>query len=177
MIGPTGVGKTEIARRLAKLANSPFIKVEASKFTEVGYVGREVDSIIRDLLDMAIKLVREDQMEKVRVERPKRAAEERVLDALIPPTKVPVSEDAVQLVEDKTDGPARKKFRRMLREGVLDKQEIDIDVSTSIGVEIFGPPGLEEMTNQLQSMMQSMGSQKKPRAQGNGRAGDETADR
>lgn len=158
MIGPTGVGKTEIARRLAKLANSPFIKVEASKFTEVGYVGREVDSIIRDLLDMAIKLVREDQMEKVRV-KAEAAAEERVLDALIPPPRSS-SEDAVQLVEDKTDGPARKKFRRMLREGVLDKQEIDIDVSTSIGVEIFGPPGLEEMTNQLQSMMQSMGSQK-----------------
>ncbi len=158
MIGPTGVGKTEIARRLAKLANSPFIKVEASKFTEVGYVGREVDSIIRDLLDMAIKLVREDQMEKVRV-KAEAAAEERVLDALIPPPRSS-SDDAVQLAEDKTDGPARKKFRRMLREGVLDKQEIDIDVSTSIGVEIFGPPGLEEMTNQLQSMMQSMGSQK-----------------
>ena len=158
MIGPTGVGKTEIARRLAKLANSPFIKVEASKFTEVGYVGREVDSIIRDLLDMAIKLVREDQMEKVRV-KAEAAAEERVLDALIPPPRSS-SEDIVQHAEDKTDGPARKKFRRMLREGVLDKQEIDIDVSTSIGVEIFGPPGLEEMTNQLQSMMQSMGSQK-----------------
>ena len=158
MIGPTGVGKTEIARRLAKLANSPFIKVEASKFTEVGYVGREVDSIIRDLLDMAIKLVREDQMEKVRV-KAEAAAEERVLDALIPPPRTS-SEDAIQHAEDKTDGPARKKFRRMLREGVLDKQEIDIDVSTSIGVEIFGPPGLEEMTNQLQSMMQSMGSQK-----------------
>ena len=158
MIGPTGVGKTEIARRLAKLANSPFIKVEASKFTEVGYVGREVDSIIRDLLDMAIKLVREDQMEKVRV-KAEAAAEERVLDALIPPPRSS-SEDVVHHVEDKTDGPARKKFRRMLREGVLDKQEIDIDVSTSIGVEIFGPPGLEEMTNQLQSMMQSMGSQK-----------------
>lgn len=158
MIGPTGVGKTEIARRLAKLANSPFIKVEASKFTEVGYVGREVDSIVRDLLDMAIKLVREEQMERVRV-KAEAAAEERVLDALITPPRSG-SDDSGQITEDKTDGPARKKFRQMLREGVLDKQEIDIDVSTSIGVEIFGPPGLEEMTNQLQSMMQSMGTQK-----------------
>ncbi len=156
MIGPTGVGKTEIARRLAKLANAPFIKVEASKFTEVGYVGREVDSIVRDLLDMAIKLVREDRVDRVRVQA-EAAAEERVLDALIPPPRKN-SDDAE--ADSKQDGPGRRKCRQMLREGTLDKQEIDIDLSTSVGVEIFGPPGLEEMTNQLQNMMQSMGTQK-----------------
>jgi len=156
MIGPTGVGKTEIARRLAKLANAPFIKVEASKFTEVGYVGREVDSIIRDLLDMAIKLVREDRVERVRVQA-EAAAEERVLDALIPPPRSNSDSDAL---EDRQDGPGRKKCRQMLREGVLDNQEIEIDLNMSVGVEIFGPPGLEEMTNQLQSMMQNMGPQK-----------------
>ena len=156
MIGPTGVGKTEIARRLAKLANAPFIKVEASKFTEVGYVGREVDSIIRDLLDMAIKLVREDRVERVRVQA-EAAAEERVLDALIPP---PRNNSDDEEFEGKQDGPGRRKCRQMLREGTLDKQEIEIDLNTSVGVEIFGPPGLEEMTNQLQSMMQNMGTQK-----------------
>ena len=156
MIGPTGVGKTEIARRLAKLANAPFIKVEASKFTEVGYVGREVDSIVRDLLDMAIKLVREDRVDRVRVQA-EAAAEERVLDALIPPPRN--NSDGIE-AENKQDGPGRKKCRQMLREGTLDKQEIDIDLNTSVGVEIFGPPGLEEMTNQLQNMMQSMGTQK-----------------
>ncbi len=156
MIGPTGVGKTEIARRLAKLANAPFIKVEASKFTEVGYVGREVDSIVRDLLDMAVKLVREDRVERVKVQA-EAAAEERVLDALIPPPRANSEDEAAN---GKQDGPGRKKCRQMLREGTLDKQEIDIDLNTSVGVEIFGPPGLEEMTNQLQSMMQNMGTQK-----------------
>ncbi len=156
MIGPTGVGKTEIARRLARLANAPFIKVEASKFTEVGYVGREVDSIIRDLLDMAIKLVREECVEKVKVQA-EAAAEERVLDALLPPPRKKTEDD---LNEEREDGPGRKKLRQMLREGTLDKQEIDIDFNATVGVEIFGPPGLEEMTNQLQSMMQNMGGQK-----------------
>ena len=156
MIGPTGVGKTEIARRLARLANAPFIKVEASKFTEVGYVGREVDSIIRDLLDMAIKLVREECVEKVKVQA-EAAAEERVLDALLPPPRKKSDDDEN---EDREDGPGRKKLRQMLREGTLDKQEIDIDFNATVGVEIFGPPGLEEMTNQLQSMMQNMGGQK-----------------
>ncbi|MYD78573.1 MAG: ATP-dependent protease ATPase subunit HslU [Gammaproteobacteria bacterium] len=157
MIGPTGVGKTEIARRLARLANAPFIKVEASKFTEVGYVGREVDSIIRDLLDMAIKLVREECVEKVKVQA-EAAAEERVLDALLPPQRKKSDDD--DLNEEREDGPGRKKLRQMLREGTLDKQEIDIDFNATVGVEIFGPPGLEEMTNQLQSMMQNMGGQK-----------------
>ncbi len=156
MIGPTGVGKTEIARRLAKLAHAPFIKVEASKFTEVGYVGREVDSIVRDLLDMAIKLVREESLELVRVQA-EAAAEERVLDELLPQPRNQHGENQED-EQEKPDGKGRQKLRRMLREGVLDKKEIDIDVSTSIGVEIFGPPGLEEMTNQLQSMMQNMGS-------------------
>ena len=156
MIGPTGVGKTEIARRLARLANAPFIKVEASKFTEVGYVGREVDSIIRDLLDMAIKLVREECVEKVKVQA-EAAAEERVLDALLPPPRKKSDDD---VNEEREDGPGRKKLRQMLREGTLDKQEIDIDFNATVGVEIFGPPGLEEMTNQLQSMMQNMGGQK-----------------
>lgn len=156
MIGPTGVGKTEIARRLARLANAPFIKVEASKFTEVGYVGREVDSIIRDLLDMAIKLVREECVEKVKVQA-EAAAEERVLDALLPPPRKKSDDDEN---EEREDGPGRKKLRQMLREGTLDKQEIDIDFNATVGVEIFGPPGLEEMTNQLQSMMQNMGGQK-----------------
>lgn len=156
MIGPTGVGKTEIARRLARLANAPFIKVEASKFTEVGYVGREVDSIIRDLLDMSIKLVREECVEKVKVQA-EAAAEERVLDALLPPPRKKSEDDQN---EEREDGPGRKKLRQMLREGTLDKQEIDIDFNATVGVEIFGPPGLEEMTNQLQSMMQNMGGQK-----------------
>ena len=156
MIGPTGVGKTEIARRLARLANAPFIKVEASKFTEVGYVGREVDSIIRDLLDMSIKLVREECVEKVKVQA-EAAAEERVLDALLPPPRKKSEDDQS---EEREDGPGRKKLRQMLREGTLDKQEVDIDFNATVGVEIFGPPGLEEMTNQLQSMMQNMGGQK-----------------
>ncbi len=156
MIGPTGVGKTEIARRLARLANAPFIKVEASKFTEVGYVGREVDSIIRDLLDMSIKLVREECVEKVKVQA-EAAAEERVLDALLPPPRKKSEDDQN---EEREDGPGRKKLRQMLREGTLDKQEVDIDFNATVGVEIFGPPGLEEMTNQLQSMMQNMGGQK-----------------
>jgi ATP-dependent HslUV protease ATP-binding subunit HslU len=148
MIGPTGVGKTEIARRLAKLARAPFIKVEATKFTEVGYVGREVDSIIRDLADVAIKLVREEEMHKVS-HRAADAAEERVLDALLPGTR-----DGIQSGSEKE---TRQKFRKKLREGDLDDREIEIQVSAvPMGVEIMAPPGMEEMTSQLQSMFQNM---------------------
>ena len=150
MIGPTGVGKTEISRRLAKLAKAPFIKVEATKFTEVGYVGREVDSIIRDLADMSIKMMREDAMEKVRP-RAEDSAEEEVLDLLIPPARD----------KDRDDSAARQKFRKLLREGKLNDKEVEIEIgSGSVGVEIFAPPGMEEMTNQLQGMFQSMGGQK-----------------
>lgn len=160
MIGPTGVGKTEIARRLAKLANAPFIKVEATKFTEVGYVGKEVDSIIRDLTDSAVKMVRLQSIEKNRY-RAEEMAEERILDVLIPPAKnnwgqaEPVDEPS----------PARQAFRKKLREGQLDDKEIEIEVSAApMGVEIMAPPGMEEMTNQLQSMFQNLAGQKqKPR--------------
>ncbi|MDA7961169.1 MAG: ATP-dependent protease ATPase subunit HslU [Gammaproteobacteria bacterium] len=151
MIGPTGVGKTEISRRLAKLAHAPFIKVEATKFTEVGYVGREVDSIIRDLADMAVKMVRESAMEKVRA-RAEDAAEEQVLDLLLPPARDAGAEK---------DGAARQRFRKKLREGGLDDAEVEIEVgASSVGVEIFAPPGMEEMTSQLQSMFQNMGGQR-----------------
>jgi ATP-dependent HslUV protease ATP-binding subunit HslU len=148
MIGPTGVGKTEIARRLAKLANAPFIKVEATKFTEVGYVGREVDSIIRDLTDMAVKMNREEAMIHVK-DKALDAAEERVLDALLPP---PRDTDTSEV-----SSATRQKFRKMLREGKLDDKQIEIDVNESrVGVEIMAPPGMEEMTSQLQSMFQNM---------------------
>lgn len=152
MIGPTGVGKTEIARRLAKLANAPFIKVEATKFTEVGYVGKEVDSIIRDLTDSAMKLVRQTEIEKNRF-RAEEAAEERILDALLPPAKNQWGE-----VENQdNNNSTRQIFRKKLREGQLDDREIEIDVSTpSMGVEIMAPPGMEEMTSQLQSMFQNL---------------------
>ena len=150
MMGPTGVGKTEIARRLANLAKAPFIKVEATKFTEVGYVGREVDSIVRDLADIGIKLTRETEMQKVR-HRAEDAAEDRVLDALLP---MPEGSD-----RDEPD--TRQKFRKMLREGKLDDKEIEIDVqAASVGVEIMAPPGMEEMTSQLQGLFQNMGSQR-----------------
>jgi ATP-dependent HslUV protease ATP-binding subunit HslU len=148
MMGPTGVGKTEIARRLAKLAGAPFIKVEATKFTEVGYVGREVDSIVRDLTDVAVKLTRETEMAKVR-HRAEDSAEERVLDALLPP--------AVHSESEETD--TRQKFRKMLREGKLDDKEIEIELQApTMGVEIMAPPGMEEMTSQLQNMFQNMGN-------------------
>lgn len=155
MIGPTGVGKTEIARRLAKLANAPFIKVEATKFTEVGYVGRDVESIIRDLVDMSIKMTREREMNKVRY-RAEEAAEERILDILLPRARV----DAV--VEDKDDMPeTRQKFRKKLREGQLDDREITVELSMpSVGVEIMAPPGMEEMSSQLQSMFQNMAGER-----------------
>jgi ATP-dependent HslUV protease ATP-binding subunit HslU len=151
MIGPTGVGKTEIARRLAKLAQAPFIKVEATKFTEVGYVGREVDSIVRDLVDMSIKMVRESALANVAM-RAEDAAEERLLDVLLPGPR------------DTTDAnnDTRQRFRKKLREGELDEREVEIDLQApSVGVEIMAPPGMEEMTNQLQSMFQNMSSGKR----------------
>jgi ATP-dependent HslUV protease ATP-binding subunit HslU len=155
MIGPTGVGKTEIARRLAKLANAPFIKVEATKFTEVGYVGRDVESIIRDLADAALKLARETAMDKVR-HRAEDAAEERILDALLPgPRSLAPDEDAG------SESDTRQKFRKRLREGALDDREIEVELSvTPVGVEIMAPPGMEEMTSQLQDMFQNMGGKR-----------------
>jgi ATP-dependent HslUV protease ATP-binding subunit HslU len=144
MIGPTGVGKTEIARRLAKLARAPFIKVEATKFTEVGYVGRDVDSIVRDLLDMAVKMMREEAVTRV-ADRAKDAAEDRLLDSLLPG----------QRTDDGRD--TRQRFRKMLREGELDEREVEVDVAApTVGVEIMAPPGMEEMTNQLQSLFQNL---------------------
>ena len=156
MIGPTGVGKTEISRRLARLAKAPFIKVEATKFTEVGYVGREVDSIVRDLMDVAVKMTREEEMSKVRF-RAEDAAEERILDALLPsPSR------GVGFTTDTEPAPAdsdtRQKFRKMLREGKLDDKEIEIEVhAVPVGVEIMAPPGMEEMTSQLQGMFANLG--------------------
>jgi len=152
MIGPTGVGKTEIARRLAKLAKAPFLKVEATKFTEVGYVGRDVESIIRDLADAAIKIAREEQMRSVK-HRAEDAAEERILDALLRPARG----------EEESEGQnaTRQLFRKKLREGDLDDKEIEIEVSAvSVGVEIMAPPGMEEMTSQLQNMFSNLGSEK-----------------
>lgn len=162
MIGPTGVGKTEIARRLARLARAPFIKVEATKFTEVGYVGREVDSIVRDLVDMAVKMTREEEIEKVRP-RAEDTAEERVLDILLPPARsAEWSGESNSAAGAGEDGAARQRFRKMLREGDLDDKEIEIEISTSsIGVEIMAPPGMEEMTSQLQGMFQNLGGKKK----------------
>lgn len=148
MIGPTGVGKTEIARRLARLANAPFIKVEATKFTEVGYVGRDVESIVRDLVESAVKLLREQEVQRVK-QMAEDATEERILDALLPPARDSEGQD--------TESTARQIFRKKLREGELDDKEIDIEVSaTPVGVEIMAPPGMEEMTNQLQSMFSNM---------------------
>ncbi|MDE0457693.1 MAG: ATP-dependent protease ATPase subunit HslU [Chromatiales bacterium] len=162
MIGPTGVGKTEIARRLARLAGAPFIKVEATKFTEVGYVGRDVESIVRDLTDVAVKLGRERETEKVR-RRAEDAAEDRILDILLRPARAGVASVGGGDGADGGDGSAstRQKFRKMLREGKLDEREIEIELSTpAIGVEIMAPPGMEEMTSQLQSMFQNLGGGK-----------------
>jgi ATP-dependent HslUV protease ATP-binding subunit HslU len=153
MIGPTGVGKTEIARRLARLAKAPFIKVEATKFTEVGYVGREVDSIVRDLVEISVKMTREEEISKVRP-RAADAAEERVLDILLPKAQ------GAGFTAETTprDGDTRQRFRKMLREGDLDDREIEIEVrAASMGVEIMAPPGMEEMTQQLQGMFQNLG--------------------
>ncbi|MEC9329062.1 MAG: ATP-dependent protease ATPase subunit HslU [Pseudomonadota bacterium] len=162
MIGPTGVGKTEIARRLARLARAPFIKVEATKFTEVGYVGREVDSIIRDLVDMAVKMTREEAFERVKP-RAEDAAEERILDVLLPPAREIDSEDSGSGGETpENEGAARQRFRKLFREGKLDEKEIEIEVKgPTVGVEIMGPPGMEEMTSQLQGMFQNIGGQQK----------------
>src|SRR5574340_476398 len=157
MIGPTGVGKTEIARRLAKLANAPFIKVEATKFTEVGYVGRDVDSIIRDLVEMAIKQTREQETRKVR-HRAEDHAEERILDALLPPAREAWGSESAKEEENAT----RQKFRKMLREGKLDDKEIDIDVAAAQPhMEIFAPPGMEDMTSQIQNLFQNIGGGKR----------------
>ena len=157
MIGATGIGKTEISRRLARLAKAPFIKVEATKFTEVGYVGREVDSIIRDLVDVAVKITREAEMEKVK-HRAEDAAEERVLDALLPPSPGLESKNGQN---DSSMNDTRQKFRKMLREGKLDEKEIEIEIqATPVGIEIMAPPGMEEMTNQLQGMFQNLSNSK-----------------
>ncbi|AMW16350.1 HslU--HslV peptidase ATPase subunit [Glaesserella parasuis] len=154
MIGPTGVGKTEIARRLAKLANAPFIKVEATKFTEVGYVGKEVDSIIRDLANVSMKLVRQQAVEKNRM-RVQDAAEDRILDVLLPPAK-----DQWGNVQESDNTSTRQIFRKKLREGLLDDREIEIDVAAQVSVEIMTPPGMEEMTSQLQSLFEGMSPNK-----------------
>ncbi|WP_455198398.1 ATP-dependent protease ATPase subunit HslU [Kaarinaea lacus] len=159
MIGPTGVGKTEIARRLARLANAPFVKVEATKFTEVGYVGRDVESIIRDLVDISIKMTRETEMQKVRF-RAEEAAEERILDTLLRPARDSSFGFGTEpQATAESDSGTRQKFRKKLREGDLDDKEIEIEVAASpIGVEIMSPPGMEEMTSQLQGLFQNMGS-------------------
>ena len=163
MIGPTGVGKTEIARRLARLANAPFIKVEATKFTEVGYVGRDVDSIIRDLAETAVKDERVNAMRLVR-DRALDAAEDRILDVLLPPARVGVTEGNPRGTGETApeESTTRQKFRKKLREGELDDKEIDIEVSApSASMEIFAPPGMEELTQQIQGMFQNMGGGKK----------------
>ena len=150
MIGPTGVGKTEIARRLARLANAPFVKVEATKFTEVGYVGRDVESIVRDLVDVAVKMYREQEVSRVRF-RAEEAAEERILDILLPPARD---------TETDSSSSTRQLLRKKLREGDLDDKEIEVEISSSSpGMEIMAPPGMEEMTNQLQSMFSNMSRQ------------------
>lgn len=159
MIGPTGVGKTEIARRLAKLAEAPFVKVEATKFTEVGYVGRDVESIIRDLIDIAVKMAREGAMLNVR-ERAEAAAEERILNALLPTPRATFAGEPHE--PQPADSATRQLYREKLQRGELDQKEIDLDVSvSSIGVEIMAPPGMEEMTSQLQSMFQHLSSERK----------------
>jgi len=162
MIGPTGVGKTEIARRLAKLADAPFIKVEATKFTEVGYVGRDVDSIIRDLADVAVNMLRDKEMEAVKAKAHDRA-EDRILDALLPePRQVGFGTDAQADTKDSGNSTTRQMFRKKLREGELDDKEIELELQqVNLGVEIMAPPGMEEMTNQLQNMFSNLGNGRK----------------
>ncbi len=158
MIGPTGVGKTEIARRLARLANAPFIKVEATKFTEVGYVGRDVESIIRDLAEVAIKQTRDQEIEKLKF-RAEDASEDRVLDILLPPPRSSGLEG--ERTSSEPESSTRQKFRKKLREGDLNDKEIEVELSgPNLGVEIMAPPGMEEMTQQLQGMFQNMGQKK-----------------
>ena len=158
MIGPTGVGKTEIARRLAKLADAPFIKIEATKFTEVGYVGRDVDTIVRDLAEMAVKQTRESEMKKVRA-KAEDAAEDRLLDVLIPPPR-----DIGFSQPEEKDSNARQAFRKKLREGQLDDKEIELEVSAGTpSMDIMGPPGMEDMTEQIRSMFAGLGQGKKHR--------------
>jgi len=158
MIGPTGVGKTEIARRLARLADAPFIKVEATKFTEVGYVGRDVDTIVRDLVEVSVKQTREAAMRRVRT-RAEDAAEERILDALLPGPRHAGAFEARDADAGSADGATRQKFRKLLREGNLDEREIEIEVATAApGVEFLAPPGMEELTSQIQSMFQNLSS-------------------
>ncbi|OYV38002.1 MAG: HslU--HslV peptidase ATPase subunit, partial [Thiomonas sp. 20-64-5] len=157
MIGPTGVGKTEIARRLATLANAPFVKVEATKFTEVGYVGKDVESIIRDLADVAYKLTREQAVKRVRTQAEDRA-EDRILDALLPRRQAPAdwSHDPAPAIDSDT----RQKLRKQLREGALDEREIELETAMNVGVEIMSPPGMEEMGSQLRQMFQNLGGGK-----------------
>ncbi|MFC5742245.1 ATP-dependent protease ATPase subunit HslU [Dyella tabacisoli] len=157
MIGPTGVGKTEIARRLATLANAPFVKVEATKFTEVGYVGKDVESIIRDLADVAYKLTRDQAIKRVRSQAEDRA-EDRILDALLPRRQTPTdwSHDPAPAIDNDT----RQKLRKQLREGALDEREIELDFAMNVGVDIMSPPGMEEMGQQLRQMFQNLGSSK-----------------
>ena len=157
MIGPTGVGKTEIARRLARLADAPFIKVEATKFTEVGYVGRDVDSIIRDLAEIAVKEAREAAVKRVRATADN-AAEERILDVLVPPSR----DIGFQTGASEADNATRQKFRKKLREGELDDKEIEIEVALAAAqMEVLAPPGMEELTQQIQGMFQNLGSSRK----------------
>ena len=161
MIGPTGVGKTEIARRLARLVNAPFIKIEATKFTEVGYVGRDVDTIIRDLVDIAVKQARDQATQQVKF-RAEEAAEDRVLDALLPPAReTGFSHDDIE-AQPAAESSTRQKFRKMLREGTLNDKEIEIEVSVGgASMEIFAPPGMEDLTSQLQGMFQNLGGSRK----------------
>jgi ATP-dependent HslUV protease ATP-binding subunit HslU len=159
MIGPTGVGKTEIARRLATLANAPFVKVEATKFTEVGYVGKDVESIVRDLADVAYKLTREQAMKRVRTQAEDHA-EDRILDALLPRRQAPSDWSHDPAPASSIETETRQKLRKQLREGALDEREIELDVSMNVGVEIMSPPGMEEMGQQLRQMFQNLGGAK-----------------